>query len=421
METTEKEKTYSRKYVRLLLFVCWFAYTAANIGRMNYSASMVTIIEQTGSTKNAAGLVASFFFFSYGIGQLVNGIFCHKYNERFMVFGALVLSAAANIGLSLCRTVEPMKYLWLINGCVQSVLWSSIIKLQSAHLQNTDINKSILVMSTTTAVGTFTAYGLSALFVMLGNWRPTFWVASVILAAAAFIWFFSIGAVKKNLPRVTDGMQKKESSETLPVRKNGFSKPLYISLAIVFIFAIANGFIKDGITTWVPNLLYETHNIEDYFSILLTLILPLFSITGAYIFKAARKKLPNDVLLCGLFYLTGGITSALVLWLYSRSLGATVALFAVIQCCMSAVNNIVTSSIPFRLRTLGDSGRFAGIINMFSYMGSTLSSFLLGYLADAKGWNAVMILFVCASAAVGIIAAAFSVYWKKKIRPLIDF
>lgn len=418
----EQEKTYSKKHVRLLLFICWFAYTAANVGRMNYSASMVTIIEQTGSAKNAAGLVASFFFFAYGIGQLVNGIFCHKYNERIMVFAALILSAVVNAGLPLCRTVEPMKYLWLINGCVQSVLWSSIVKLQSAHLENSDINKSIIVMSTTTAVGTFAAYGFSALFVMLGNWRITFWVASGILVAAAVCWFSGVGKVKKVLPEIAEKHQVRQdgaSENALPAA--AYKKPLIISLAFVFAFAIGSGFMKDGITTWVPNLLYETHNVKDYFSILLTLILPLFSITGAYVFKFARKFLPNDVLLCAVFYVISGGLSALVLATYAQSLAATVALFAVIQCCMSAINNIIVSSIPFRLRTLGDAGRFAGIVNMFTYMGSTVSSFLLGLLAEKSGWNIVMLLFVIVASALGIIAAAFTPYWKRKIRPLIDF
>ncbi len=62
------ERNKSRGCVGLLLFLSWFVYTAANVGRMDYSASMVAVIEQTGSSKNAAGLVASFFFFAYGAG-----------------------------------------------------------------------------------------------------------------------------------------------------------------------------------------------------------------------------------------------------------------------------------------------------------------------------------------------------------------
>lgn len=80
----EDKKT--RKCVGLLLFLSWLAYTAANVGRMNYSASMVAVIEETGAAKDSAGLVASFFFFAYGAGQLVNGLLCKRYHTRIAVF-----------------------------------------------------------------------------------------------------------------------------------------------------------------------------------------------------------------------------------------------------------------------------------------------------------------------------------------------
>lgn len=78
-------KNYSRKCVGLLLFLSWLAYTAGNVGRMDYAASMVAIIDETGVTKTAAGLVSSFFFFAYGAGQLINGLLCHKYNSRLFI------------------------------------------------------------------------------------------------------------------------------------------------------------------------------------------------------------------------------------------------------------------------------------------------------------------------------------------------
>ena len=410
-----ENSNYSRKCVALLLFLGWLAYTAGNIGRMDYTASMVAIIDETGASKNTAGLVASFFFFAYGAGQLVNGLLCHKYNSRLFIFGSLVLAAIANFCMPFCQSVETMKWLWLLNGIVQSVLWSSIVKLQSEYLNEKDIGKSILIMSTTTAAGTFIAYGLSALNVAFFSWKITFYIAAALLAASSAAWLWGVGYVQKKLPKF-------EVKKTVNISSDGKKKipaPIIISLSFVFLFAAVNGFVRDGINTWVPNLLKEVYDLKSYFSIMLTLLLPLISISGAYFAKLIYKKLPNDMLVNGIFFVFGGGVCALILWLYTYTLGFTVAMFAVVACCMSAAQNIITSAVPFRLRTVGNSGLFAGVINTFCYIGSTVASFLLGTLAETGGWNMVILLLLILSLAIGVVSMGFAPFWHKKISPLI--
>lgn len=344
-ESTQPQKEYSRKCAVLLLFLSWLAYTAGNIGRMNYAASMVAIIEETGAAKTAAGLVSSFFFFAYGAGQFVNGLLCHKYNSRLFIFGSLTLAAVANFCMPFCSSVSAMKCLWLLNGVVQSVLWSSLVKLQAEYLNEKDIGKSIIVMSTTTAAGTFIAYGLSALNVAFFSWRITFYIASGVLVAASIAWLLGVGHVQKNMPKF-------EIKKTVqPAESKRVSAPVIVSLCLVCAFAVANGFVKDGINTWTPNLLFEVYHIESHYSIILTLLLPLVSIFGAYIAKLAYKKIPNDVLLIGIFFAIGGGVTALILWLYTHTLIGTVALFAVVSCVIAAVNNLITAAIPLSKTT----------------------------------------------------------------------
>ena len=84
---------------------------------------------------------------------------------------------------------------------MQSVLWSSLVKLQAEYLNEKDIGKSIIVMSTTTTAGTFIAYGLSALNVAFFSWRITFYIAAAVLVAASIAWLLGIGYVQKNMPK----------------------------------------------------------------------------------------------------------------------------------------------------------------------------------------------------------------------------
>ena len=90
----------SNKKSNFLIFLCWAAYTSAYIARLNYNASMVEILSQLGTTKEAAGTVSSFFFFAYGAGQLVNGLLSKKYNTKISVTIALAASCIINFSMT---------------------------------------------------------------------------------------------------------------------------------------------------------------------------------------------------------------------------------------------------------------------------------------------------------------------------------
>ena len=68
----------------LLIFLSWLLYTISYLGKVNYSANITQIVDYYQISKAEAGMVPSFFFFAYGIGQVVNGLFCKKYNSFFV-------------------------------------------------------------------------------------------------------------------------------------------------------------------------------------------------------------------------------------------------------------------------------------------------------------------------------------------------
>ena len=56
-----------------LIYIVTKMYTSVYLAKLNYGALTVEIIMEMGCTKSAAGMGGSFFFFAYGIGQVVNG------------------------------------------------------------------------------------------------------------------------------------------------------------------------------------------------------------------------------------------------------------------------------------------------------------------------------------------------------------
>ena len=398
----------SNKKSNFLIFLCWLAYTSAYVARLNYNASMVEILSQLGTTKEAAGTVSSFFFFAYGAGQLVNGLLSKEYNTRYSVAIALAASCVINLSMTFCSGIEVMKYLWFFNGVFQSILWSSLIKTLSDNLADNKLSKAVMVMSTTVASGTFAAYGLAALFSALSmKWTSIFYVSSVVVGVVAFVWFFGMGSIQKEKKTVT--------SETVSTKKKLAITPVFaFTVIVILISAVANGFIKDGITTWVPSILKEEFGVTPSLSIIITLILPVISISGASIVKILHKKHKDENVLNGIFYLTAIVLAGLIiLTLNLRSVPLTLALFAATACIMAAINNVITSIVPLYSRDKIDSGLSAGLLNTFCYVGSTMSTSLLGKIADTKGWNDVFVCILIFTI-VAFSACLVSVVIKKK-------
>ena len=121
-------KYLTKKHASLLIFGCWLIYTAAYVGRLDYSASMVKIISELGITNDKGGTVYSCFALTYGIGQLVNGLLCKYYNPKYVITGALSVSALVNILMPLSGDWRVMAGLWLVNGIVHNRIVTRLIR-----------------------------------------------------------------------------------------------------------------------------------------------------------------------------------------------------------------------------------------------------------------------------------------------------
>ncbi len=395
------EKTINSKKENKIIFICWLAYTAAYVGRLNFNASIVAIVSDLGVSKADAGLVSSFFFFAYGAGQLINGILSKKYNAKIMIFLSLMFSAMFNLLMPLSNDISIMKYIWLGNGIVQSVLWSTLIKTLSDYLSDKKLPKAILAMSTTVAIGTFVAYGISSLSVKFGSWQTVFYVAAAVLVISSVIWFTLFGKSPQKIVNEQNGKTGKIK----------MSKTVLLALFLAAFAGIANGFIKDGINTWVPSVLYEEFNVSQSFSILLTLLLPMVSTLGAAIAKKIHEKISSHAGMNLIFFvfsalLCGGILLSLRL----HSIVFIMICFICVACGMSMINNVITSMFALDYRRMLNAGFAAGLLNTFCYIGSTTTSYTLGAVAQNMGWNSVftIMLAVCAAAAVICLAGVIS-------------
>ena len=395
----------------LIIALCWLVYAISYIGKLSYSANINQVGEAFDVSYADTGMVATFFFFAYGIGQVVNGLLCKKYNIKLVIFLSLITSGIINVLIVSVPSFSVMKYLWLANGASMSFLWTSLIRLLSETLAKTDLTRAIVAMGTTVATGTFIVYGLSALFAALGNFRIVFYIAAALIIGVAFVWIVSYDklVIPLKAERELDLEVTSAQTGTLPHTK--LSSAVKMMLITLAFFAVANNFVKDGLTSWTPDILKATYDTPSWLSILLTLLLPVMAIFGAVVAVNLQKRTRSFVASCAvLFAVSSALIGAVLALLSTGLLPVTVGCFAIISCLMAGVNNIVTSMVPLNLKEQGaNSGLLAGLLNGCCYLGSTISSYGLGAVADNFGWRAVFVFLLTVGGAVTAIGAVYSI------------
>ncbi len=396
-----------------LIMLCWLVYTCSYLGKLGYNANITKIEESYSVSHSVAGMVSTFFFFAYGVGQVINGVFCKKYNLRIVVFSSLIISGLMNLLVVFINDFTILRYFWLVNGASLSLLWPSLIRLLSETLDKKQIGKAVIVMGTTVATGTFLVYGLSALFVALDTYKSIFILAGTLLPVIAIIWmiFYSKLVVNNNTQSQATVTTEIEQSQSKKV-----NLALVIPIFILGFFAIIDNLVKDGLTTWVPMILKETYELPDYASILLTMVLPILAIFGTAVAVRMHKKIKDFVFLIGvLFLIAGSFIGAVILCLPTGLFVITLASFGIVACLMSGVNNVITSMAPLYWKErFNNSGLLAGVLNGCCYVGSTLSAYGLGLIAENNGWKFVFILLTALCFLSVLISLCYTVITKIK-------
>ena len=380
-----------KRRVYLLIALCWLVYTCSYIGKLSYNANIVQIGPAFGVTKDECGMVSSFFFFAYGIGQVVNGMMCKRYNIKYVIYGALTVASVMNLLIPFVTSFALVKYIWLINGIAMSFLWTSLIRLLSETLHDEDMNMAIIAMGTTVATGTFIVYGISALFSAVASYHLTFIVAGSAMLIVSLVWLFSFSRLTNVEKR--DSHEATEHPAHIPEKTQ---HKTVVLISVLAFFAVANNFVKDGLTAWTPDILKNTYATPDWLSILLTLLLPTLGILGTVVAVNLQKKTHSFVGSVTLLFIASTVLTFVVLAMVSSAshLAVTVGIFGIVSCLMGGVNNIITSMVPLSLKAEGNSGKIAGILNGFCYLGSTISSYGLGLIAEKFDWMAVFVTLI---------------------------
>lgn len=398
----------------LIIFLCWLVYMVSYLGKVNYSANITHIIDSYNVSKSEAGLVPTFFFFAYGIGQVVNGVLSRKYNAKWTVFTSLAISSVINLMIAVTDNFALLKWLWLINGFVLSMLWPVLISLLAYALPQKDLERSSITMGTTVAIGTVMIYGLSSVYSVIDNYKLAFYTPGIIGILVSIVWLklFKEALYKSKKEKDEEIEIVKKEKKDITAEKEGWNKKIFIvSVCALCFCGVGVNLIKDGLTTWVPTILKEEYSMSDSISILLTVFLPVVAVFGNLCALKVHKLIPDYITHCFIvFSLIAIIIGVIIGCLEVKWAILMLVCLIVVNFLASSLNSLITSIYPIFMRGKVDSGFYAGMLNGFCYLGSTISAYGLGYIAEHFGWTAVFYFFIAFCIAVAITWCGYKMY-----------
>lgn len=397
----ETEQTKDRRNQMILIVIGCLVYSFAYTGRYSYNANISPIMEFYSVTRAEAGLTGTCFFFAYGAGQLIHAIFCKYYPRKYIIPVVLGVSAVLNIIVFCGVPFAAIKYLWLINGLCQSVLWPVLVLVLSDTMDSDMMKRAVFAMSLTVVIGTAVSYGGSALFNLFDFFQGAFLMGAALMVAIGLAWLIGYDTLTAHSAG-RDRAEQVKSEKTVPPKAD---KALIGLVAVCALFIALENLIKDGLNTWTPVLLKDRFNLGDSLSIVLTVVLPLCGVFGAMLALRMNRKIQDFRALNGCLFLmlTACICGILVSMKWGGVL-STVLFFGAVSCFANGINSIMTSIMPFALRDRINPGFLAGLLNSAGYVGSTASAYGLGLIADRAGWDTVMLLLLFVSVGASVLA-----------------
>ena len=406
----KSRKSTDSKTALVLFILCWLAYFTSYIGRLNYSSAMTVMIQDAILTRSQAGFINMVYFLAYGIGQLCNGLLGDRKHPGKMIFTGLSVAALMNLLMGFTGRFFPMSVAWGINGYAQAMIWPPIIRIFAEIPEKERKMKYCVDIVSSQVVGTLASYLMAAGVMWLFGWRAVFTAAALCLAVMAGAWMTGFRKIEKGAEesgRKED--RKSANAAAITQRKKSFSHLLlHCGLLAVLFPVVIHGMLKDGVTTWVPTYITETFLASPSFSILVTTVLPILNLTGAYAAKYVYGKCKeHEVKASSIFFAVA--TAALCgLWAGKGvSIMLTVLLFAVTTASMMAVNTLFVSMFPLRFERLGRVSTVSGFLNSVAYLGTAVSTFTIGVMVEKLGWNVTIGSWVVLTAGALVCCVVF--------------
>lgn len=399
------ERPYTRAATSVF-WLCFLVYSFSYIGRQNFSACLPAMIRDGTITKLWGGSISTAYLIAYASGQLINGIIGSRIRPLYMITVGLCGAGLCNIGMGLCDLPILFLLLWLCNGLFQSMLWSPIVRVFTDYLNEGQRYRAGVNIAPAIPVGTVLAYLLPALLLERIGWRGVFFTSGGLLLLACAVWVLGNHSLRARLAVMAERVRAARPTphtETIPAdtaapapKRPSLPAVLLASGLIPVLFCLAcNGALKDAVNSWAPTFFQERFGISEANAALVSVIIPVVSVSGAYVSTWINKRfLHNELYSSGVMFLIALLSVGGIYLTRERGAVLCACFLAVSISSMWGASTMFLTMLPYHFAGLGLSSAVSGFLNAGAYAASAICTSLYGLAAEHAGWDTLIFIWL---------------------------
>lgn len=397
-----------RKYAWIYLLMFSLLYCFLYCSRLNISSATPYLVED-GWSESTIGILTGTLFWTYGIGQLVNGRLSELVGPSKFIIGAVVLSAAANILLATqsADSVVVLAAIWGANGLFQAMGWTPGLAVLARWWPGKSRG---FATGFANAFSGFGQVAASCAVLAAYAWAPQLgWKAAFLIPpcfSLALLVVYLL-CVKTSPSQVglrdyqEDDPEKMEQERQMQeiVSSKGVLYPYRYLLSnkvflIWIVIAFGAGLARYGLSTWIP-LYFNQQGLSAVSSVASSMILPIGMGIGTLVVPWLTDRFcPQERLPAAIISAVVAAVTTVVIFLLDPSGTMQMILIEIMLFIAGfsiyAINGIIfTYAADIGGRVF--SGTCSGILNFAAYLGAAVQSVVYGFVLDNGGWSVVFL------------------------------
>ena len=412
-------ETKRKKYALMLVWACFSTYFLAMATKNTYTAEMIALQDVFNKTKPQISLAMTYFFITYAIMQVALSTFMTKINLRLYLTVTVAISAIFTLLLGISPTIEFVYVVCALNGIVQAGIYSGCMSMLGKYLPPEMLNFANKIMNFAASAYGILSYGTSAFFVNLGLWNYPFFLMGALSLASAFFLLYSINKAKEYECCKMSSVSTSNVKEIKEIEFMTFSnKTQKVSwLLIVFVIILFSNTMGFMIMNWAPKLLYDVFGLSQSYSILITLVVSLFSALCAIWVVNICAKRENLIKISAIFFFVSVLIGVVMIFLYDLNIVLSIVLLLLSLVFATGARAVFGGIMAFRMRKQIDPGIYLSSTNAIASVCAGVAPVMAGAIIEAftghTGYSVLFIVFSIVGVALLITLALFSMWLNK--------